>query len=97
MSAIRGTYLNGTIVPDTQPGWAEGTRVELSAAEERGIPLTDDDSPEANAKRLAIMETLQPVMTEEQAREWERQRAEAKAAELADWANWTRKIGAIFP
>jgi len=97
MSAIRGTYLNGTIVPDTLPGCAEGTRVDLNPADAWEIPLSEDDSPEANAKRLAVMDTLRPVMSEEEALEWERQRAEDKARELADWGNWARKIGAIFP
>jgi hypothetical protein len=66
MNAIHGTYLNGMIVPDEPLDWPDGTRVYMEVIE-------DEDSPEAIAKRVALMEEFlhEPVMSEEEADKFE--------------------------
>ena len=96
MSAIRGTFLNGGIVPDVSPPWADGTRLDLEPREESGPVDEEVSSPEEIARLLALMDSLEPVMSEEEALEWERQRREQKEKELADWDNQARKIGKLF-
>ena len=55
MSTIRATFINGMIVPDASPEWANGTRIVL-APDGEVAPLgsnEDDSSPEAIRERLA--------------------------------------------
>jgi hypothetical protein len=94
MNTIRGTYLNGMIVPDTRPEWVEGSRVSVNLAEAKGFE--DEDSPEAIARRLAVMDELLDIspMPDEEIEAWERQRVQAKARELASWDERMRRIGA---
>jgi len=94
MSAIRGTIRDGKVIFDTPPDWPEGTPVEVEpvcagAADE--LPDDDDDSPEAIARRLALMDRVQPWMTPEEEEVWKQRRAEDKAAELARWEARNKK------
>lgn len=94
MNAIHGTYLNGMIVPDVRPEWVEGARVCVNLDDDADLPADDDESPEAIAKRVALMDEFmrEPVMTDEEAEEFERHLKEQKARELASWSP-TRKQG----
>lgn len=87
MSAIRGTYLNGSIVLDTNPDWAEGTLVDVDVASDPEYPDDDDDSPEANAKRIALMEEFErgPVMSDEDAEQFEVFIRDQSKAEKPTW------------
>jgi hypothetical protein len=98
MSAIRGTYLNGTIVPDTQPAWAEGTRVSMDVASATEYP-DDDESPDAIAKQLALMEAFErePVMSDDDADAFERCLKENRKLDLDLWKKWTQEIEELFP
>ena len=60
------------------------------------LPDDDDVSPEAIARRLALIDHVQPWMTPEQEAAWKRQREEDKAAELARWEARSRKLEGLF-
>jgi len=97
MSAIRGTYINGMIVPDSVPNWAEGARVSMTLQESSDFPA-DDDSPEAITRRVALMDEFEraPVMTDVEAEEFERLLKEQRAVEVGMWQKWTQGIGKLF-
>src|SRR5260221_13374019 len=98
MSAIRGTFMDGKIIPDALPSWANGARVvvELDDSLRDDPPVDEDVSPEAIAKRLALMEQVEPWMTPEEDAEWRRQRAEDKKTQLGMWDKWTKDIEKLF-
>ncbi len=99
MSSIRGTFLDGMIVPDSVTGWANGTRIVLALDGEvaPSRPEDDDSSPEAISQRLAQMDRVEPWMTPEEDEEWRRQRTEKKCEELANWNEWTKDIEKLTP
>ncbi|MFO0803742.1 MAG: hypothetical protein U0791_11570 [Gemmataceae bacterium] len=94
MDAIGATFVDGDIVPDVSPEWKTGTRLNIEAAE---LPDDDDVSPEAIAKRLALIDRVEPWMTPEDFAEWERERAEEKARFLANWKKENERIDGVFP
>jgi hypothetical protein len=94
MNAVGGTYEGGRIVPDAPPEWTNGTRLNIEAIE---LPEDDDVSPEAIAKRLALIDRVEPWMTPEEFAEWERERAEEKARFLAQWKQENDRIDGVFP
>jgi hypothetical protein len=84
-------------IPDDAPDDSRTTR----ASERRrllvgDLPDDNDTSPEAIAKRLALMDRVQPWMTPEEFAEWERVRAQDKAFQLSQWEKWAKEIGGIF-
>ena len=85
MSTIRATFINGMIVPDASPEWANGTRIVLALDGEVAPSASneDDSSPEAIRERLALMDRVEPWMTPEEDEAWRRQRDDQKNEELA--------------
>jgi hypothetical protein len=98
MSAIRGTIHDGKVTVTTPLGWPDGAEVvvKLAAPVSDELPDDDDDSPEAIARRLALMDRVQPWMTSEELAEWERMRAEDKAFQLSQWEKWSKEIEGMF-
>jgi hypothetical protein len=98
MSVVHGRYIDGKVVLDTPADWPEGAevRVYLAGTTPDGWPDDEDDSPEAIARRLALMERIQPGMTPDEEAAWKEQRAKDKAAQLAMWDKWTKDIGNLF-
>lgn len=84
MDEVRGTIRNGQVVLDAPAAWSDGTPVAvapLGRADE--LPDDNDSSPEAIARRLALMDRVRPWMTPDELAEWERGRAEVKAFQLS--------------
>lgn len=102
MSTIRGTIQDGKVVFDSPTDWPEGTEVSVeplgSILQEPAdiLPNGDDASPEAIARRLALMDRVEPWMTMEEEAAWKKQREEDKAAQLAMWNKWNRDIEKVF-
>jgi hypothetical protein len=98
MSAIRGTIQDGKVVFNTPPNWPNGAEVvvELAPPVADELPDDDDTSPEAIARRLALMDRVRPWMTPEEEAAWKKQREEDKAAELAQWDARSRKLEGLF-
>src|SRR5262245_57299696 len=99
MSVIHGTYRDGKIILDSPPAdWPEGTEVvvKLSDPVVGELPDDEDVSPDAIARRLALMEQVEPWMTPEQDAAWRQQREKDKAEQLAMWEKWNRDIGDLF-
>jgi len=98
MSAIHGTFVDGMIIPDAQPGWVNGTRVVMQAEEDRiGISEEEqDDDPDSIARWLAWMDSLRPFLTPEEEAEWQKARAERKAWELVHWEERARQLEKLF-
>ena len=99
MSAIRGTIQDGKVILSTPTNLPNGTQVAVSPLPPVGVdelPDDDDASPEAIARRLALIDRVQPWMTPEELAEWERVRAEDKAFQLSQWEKWTKEVGEIF-
>ena len=94
MNAIGATFVDGDIIPDGLPDWKSGTRLNIEATE---LPDDDDVSPEAIAKRLLLIDRVEPWMTPEEFAEWERVRAEEKARFLANWKRENERIDGVFP
>ncbi|MFO0848141.1 MAG: hypothetical protein U0871_06245 [Gemmataceae bacterium] len=98
MSVVRGTVTNGKIVLDAPPDWPDGTEVEVRSSRRDGVhsDLSDQrDDPESVAAWVAWVESLQPFLTEAEEAEWQKARAERKAASLAggqERAEHLRKI-----
>jgi len=100
MGAIRGTYIDGKVVLDRPVKWVEGTEVwiELVDPPYGCLPEDDDNSSEAIARRLALMDRMEPVgMTEEDIAAWEKVRAEDKAWFIAHLDEYHAKIDKLFP
>ena len=89
MNAVGATFVDGEIVPDDPPDWRTGTRLNIEATE---LPDDDDVSPEAIAKRLALIDRVEPWMAPEEFAEWERVRAEEKARFLANWSRGSPQL-----
>jgi hypothetical protein len=100
VSVIRGTYVDGKIIPDMPPTWANGTRIVIEPeAEHPGVCGDDDqgDDPESITRWVAWYDSLKPlVLTPEDERRIEQARAEQKAFELATWEERSRKLEQIF-
>jgi hypothetical protein len=99
MSTIRGTIQDGQVILSAPADLPNGTPVAVNplppaAADE--LPDDDDASPEAIARRLALMDRVQPWMTPEEEAAWKKQREEDKAAELAQWDARSRKLEGLF-
>ena len=101
MNTIRGTIHNGQVIFDTPPELKEGTPVAVSPLATSGmiasddLPDDNDSSPEAIAKRLALMDRVRPWMTPEELADWERIRADDKAFQLSQWEKWTKEVKAV--
>ena len=96
MNAIRGTIQDGQVILSTPANLPDGTPVTVNPVTPGGVDeLPDDDnvSPEAIAKRLALIERVQPWMTPEELAKWERARAEDRAFQLSQWEKWTKEVG----
>src|SRR5262245_9070269 len=99
MSTIRGTIQDGQVILNTPTSLPNGTPVTVSPITPAGVDELPDDndvSPEAIARRLALMDRVQPWMTPEELAEWERVRAEDKAFQLSQWEKWTKEAGGTF-
>jgi len=99
MTELRGTIQNGQVILDQPARLSDGTPVAITPLTHAGgdeLPDDMDDSPEAIARRLALIERVQPWMTPDEFTEWERVRAEEKAFQLSQWDKWTKEIGEIF-
>ncbi len=99
MSAIRGTIQDGQVVLSKPADLPNGTEVTVNPVSSPGVdelPDDEDVSPEAIARRLALMDRVQPWMTPEQEAAWKKQREEDKAAELAQWEARSRKLEGLF-
>lgn len=101
MNAIRGTIQDGKVVFHTPPDLPEGTPVAVSPLTPGANAIDDlsddnDTGPEAIAKRLALMDRVQPWMTPEEYAEWERMRAEDKAFQLSQWEKWSKESEGTF-
>jgi hypothetical protein len=97
MSAIPGMYVNGMIIPDVKPDWAEGARVSVELAEKLDVPDPEDESPEAIAKRIALMDRMEPPMSEQEALEWERHLKENREAQKGFLLKWAEEIRRTVP
>jgi hypothetical protein len=62
MAAIRGTYIDGKIVPDTPPDWPNGLRLVIEATPLPPVRMMTDeeqgDDPESIARWLAVFDAL---------------------------------------
>lgn len=97
MNAVRGTFVKGMIVPDVQPSWEDGARVLVNLDDAQIDEFVDEDvSPEAIAKRLALMDLVEPWMTPEEEAQWKKERAEEKVVQLSMWDKWTKDIERLF-
>jgi hypothetical protein len=99
MSTIRGTIQDGKVVFDTPPDVPNGTPVTVNFSPWAGtddLPDDDDQSPEAIARRLALMDRVQQWLTPEEQAAWEKARAEDKAFQLSQWDKWCKEVGGIF-
>lgn len=98
MSAIHGTIIDGQIVPDVPPPWANGTRIVLRPESERtGTDDDQGDDPESIARWLAWYDGLQPLLlTAEDEERIGRVREEQRAYELATWEERSRKLEQLF-
>ena len=65
VNGAHGTYRNGVVVPEGPVDWPEGSRVQMSRADEGKDYCVDgsewDDSPEAIEKWKAWFDSLGPV------------------------------------
>jgi hypothetical protein len=85
MSAIPATFIDGMIIPDVPPDWPNGMRVWMRPAEchERDqLPNDDDLSPAAIARRLELIDQIQPFLTPEEEEDWKKALAEQKPGRL---------------
>jgi hypothetical protein len=111
MSAIRGTFIDGKIVPDAPVNWTNETRVVMEAInqtrigeEEHGgntetLGMSEekwDDSPKGIAAWLAWYETLPPFLTPDEEAAWKQAREEDKAQELKQWQERSLKLEKLF-
>lgn len=99
MSTIRGTIVDGQIVPDVPPPWANGTRVVLQPESERTGTDGDDqgDDLESISRWLAWYDGLQPlILTAEDEERIGHAREEQRAYELATWEERSRKLEQLF-
>lgn len=98
--AVRGKFVDGKIVLEAPPDWPDGTEVSVEpSAESDGLPDDEDGSPEAIARRLALMDRrvgAGPWLTPEEYAAWEQRRAEQKAWELARWDEENEKARKVF-
>ena len=95
MSVIRGTIQDGQVVLPSPANLPNGTPVTVSPAGSGSVdelPDDDDVSPEAIAKRLALIDRVQAWMTPEELAAWERVRAEDRAFQLSRWEKWTEEV-----
>ena len=99
MSTIRGTIQDGQVALSKPADLPNGTEVTVNPVSPPGVdelPDDEDVSPEAIARRLALMDRVLPWMTPEQEAAWKKQREEDKAAELAQWEAHSRKLEGLF-
>jgi hypothetical protein len=99
VSAIPATFIDGKIIPDVRPDWPNGTRVRVRPAEchERDqLPDDDDLSPAAIARRLELIDQIQPFLTPEEEEDWKKALAEQKAWQIANWDKHCRELEALF-
>lgn len=100
MSAVYGKVVGGKVVVDVPDEWPEGTEVRVDRLDpEDELPDDEDGSPEAIARRLAIMDRrvgAGPWLTPEEYAAWEQRRAEQKAWELARWDEENEKARKAF-
>jgi hypothetical protein len=80
---LRGTIRNGQVVLDAPAAWQDGTPVAVAPVTHADeLPDDADGSPEAIARRLALMDRVQPWMTPDELAAWERARAADRAFQL---------------
>jgi hypothetical protein len=100
MSTIRGRYIGGKVILDAPADWPEGAEVNVELTSPGELPDErpddEDTSPEAIARRLALMDRVEPWMTPEEEAAWKKQREEDKAVQLAFWDKWTEEVGKLF-
>ncbi len=94
MIRIAATVHGGVIVPHQPIDWPDGTEVEVQQVSE----LIDDetpDSPEEIERWIAEMDAIPtPTMSEEAWAQWEQDRQEDKAWQLAQQEAREKKIQA---
>jgi hypothetical protein len=99
MSSIRGTIQDGQVVLSKPADLPNGTRVTvepMAIAESDELPDDDDASPEAIARRLALIDRIQPFLSPEDEVEWKKALAEQKAFQLATWDDYCKKLESLF-
>jgi hypothetical protein len=97
MSAIHGTIQDGQVVLNTPADLPNGTEVTVRpTAQADQLPDDDDNSPEAIAQRLALIDRVQPWMSPEEQAEWDKVRAEEKLFQLSQWEKWCKEVGGVF-
>jgi ABC-type phosphate/phosphonate transport system substrate-binding protein len=81
MNAIRGKYVDGTVVLDTPADWPNGTEVVVEPLNGEAVGLREDEwptTPEGIAALLARMDQLEAI--------------EMTPGEEADVTAWRQKI-----
>ena len=98
MNVIQGVVKNGQIAPDVPADWPEGTRVAVAPVEATSAPngASEDDwdpSPAGIARRLALMDQMEPLLlTPEERAEWEAARRAQQEFEKASFDQRAERV-----
>ena len=99
MSAIKGSYQQGTVVLDAPATWPDGYRVIVAPADEP-FGMTDDeqsDDPEAIACWIAEFNAIPPLqMTPAEEAEWQAARKAQKELDLAKFEERAQRLKRLF-
>ena len=98
MNTMMGTYLDGQIVPDSVPSWANGVRIVMEVDVASCEPTDDQgDDPESIARWLAWYDALEPlILTAEDEQRIADARKDHRERELATWGERNEKLEQLF-
>lgn len=94
---VVGKVVGGKVVVDVPADWPEGAEVRVEPIDpEAELPDDEDVSPEAIARRLALMAQIEPFLTPDEEAAWLQARAEYKAWAVAQADARDRKLREAF-
>src|SRR5688572_1467887 len=100
VNAIKGKYRNGQIILAQKADWPEDTEVLVEpVASGPTIGMRDEDwpdSPEAIAEWIRWVDSLQPVMTEEEDAAWRAALKEQREYDKSKFEERSRRIERLF-
>lgn len=97
MPAVYGKVVGGKVVVDAPADWPEGAEVRVEPIDPADeLPDDEDGSPEAIARRLALMAQIEPFLTADEEAAWLQARAEHRAWAVAQADEYDRKMRGVF-